>query len=119
MLTRRELVTGTALGAIATAASSADSTASPLGHTPSPTEAPQQDIELKVIATKTTEIDQTLDGLAGVVRERSYTGASAFFLVESDTGERFEVLAEPEAAKVGDRVFVRAERVIRFTDNGR
>jgi ABC-type Fe3+/spermidine/putrescine transport system ATPase subunit len=58
-------------------------------------------------------------GLPGVVRERRYTGAAAFFLVESDTGERFEVLAESDAAKVGDRVFVEAERVIRFTDNGR
>jgi len=58
-------------------------------------------------------------GLAGVVRERRYTGASAFYLVESDAGERFEVLAEPDAAHVGDRVYVQAERVIRFTDNGR
>jgi len=58
-------------------------------------------------------------GLAGVVRERRYTGAAAFFLVESETGERFEVLAEPDAANVGDRVFVEAERIIRATENGR
>ena len=58
-------------------------------------------------------------GLPGVVRERRYTGAAAFFLVESDTGERFEVLAEPDAATVGDRVFVEAERVIRVAENGR
>ena len=58
-------------------------------------------------------------GLAGVVRERRYTGASAFYIVESDDGDRFEVLAEPDAAKVGDRVYVEAERVIRFTENGR
>jgi len=58
-------------------------------------------------------------GLAGIVRERRYTGASAFYIVESDGGERFEVLAEPDAAKVGDRVYVQAERVIRFTENGR
>ncbi|HEV8399595.1 MAG TPA: ABC transporter ATP-binding protein [Gemmatimonadales bacterium] len=58
-------------------------------------------------------------GLAGVVRERRYTGASAFYIVESDAGERFEVLAEPDAAKVGDRVYVQAERLIRFTENGR
>ena len=58
-------------------------------------------------------------GLGGVVRERRYTGASAFYIVESDGGERFEVLAEPDAAKVGDRVYVQAERVIRFTENGR
>jgi putative spermidine/putrescine transport system ATP-binding protein len=58
-------------------------------------------------------------GLPGVVRERRYTGAAAFFLVESAAGERFEVLAEPDAAKVGDRVFVEAQRVIRFAENGR
>jgi ABC-type Fe3+/spermidine/putrescine transport system ATPase subunit len=59
------------------------------------------------------------EGLAGVVRERRYTGAAAFFFVESDTGERFEVLAAPDAAKVGDRVFVTAEQVMRFAENGR
>jgi len=58
-------------------------------------------------------------GLPGVVRERRYTGAAAFFLVESESGERFEVLAEPDAAKVGDRVFVEAERVIRVPETGR
>ena len=58
-------------------------------------------------------------GLPGTVRERRYTGAAAFFLVESDTGERLEVLAEPDAANVGDRVFVQADRVIRFAENGR
>jgi ABC-type Fe3+/spermidine/putrescine transport system ATPase subunit len=58
-------------------------------------------------------------GLPGVVRERRYTGAAAFFLVETDGGERFEVLAEPDAARVGDRVFVEAERVIRVAENGR
>jgi ABC-type Fe3+/spermidine/putrescine transport system ATPase subunit len=58
-------------------------------------------------------------GLPGVVRERRYTGAAAFFLVETDGGERFEVLAEPGAAGVGDRVFVEAERVIRVAENGR
>lgn len=58
-------------------------------------------------------------GLAGTVQERRYTGAAAFFLVESDAGERLEVLAAPDAAKVGERVFVEAERVIRFEENGR
>jgi ABC-type Fe3+/spermidine/putrescine transport system ATPase subunit len=58
-------------------------------------------------------------GLAGVVRERRYTGAAAFFLVETDIGERFEVLAQPDAATVGDRVVVEAERVLRFAENGR
>jgi ABC-type Fe3+/spermidine/putrescine transport system ATPase subunit len=51
-------------------------------------------------------------GLSGVVRERRYTGAAAFFTVETDAGERFEVLAAPDAARVGERVHVQAMRVI-------
>ncbi|MFN2571430.1 MAG: ABC transporter ATP-binding protein [Gemmatimonadales bacterium] len=51
-------------------------------------------------------------GLPGVVRERRYTGAGAFFTVEGDDRERFEVLAEPDAARVGERVHVEATRVI-------
>jgi putative spermidine/putrescine transport system ATP-binding protein len=51
-------------------------------------------------------------GLAGIVRERRYTGAAAFFTVESETGERFEVLAEPDAASVGEQVHVQAVRAI-------
>jgi ABC-type Fe3+/spermidine/putrescine transport system ATPase subunit len=51
-------------------------------------------------------------GLPGVVRERRYNGAAAFFTVESEQAERFEVLAEPDAARVGDRVFVEATRII-------
>jgi ABC-type Fe3+/spermidine/putrescine transport system ATPase subunit len=51
-------------------------------------------------------------GLPGIVRERRYIGAAAFFLVEGDDQERFEVLAEPDAAKVGARVYVEATRVI-------
>ncbi|HEY6091176.1 MAG TPA: ABC transporter ATP-binding protein [Gemmatimonadales bacterium] len=57
-------------------------------------------------------------GVAGTVRERRYTGAGAFFLVESDDRERFEVLAEPDAAEVGARVHVTATRVIAFPDSG-
>jgi len=51
-------------------------------------------------------------GLPGVVRERRYTGVAAFFLVEGDDQQRFEVLAEPDAARVGQRVYVEATRVI-------
>jgi putative spermidine/putrescine transport system ATP-binding protein len=51
-------------------------------------------------------------GLPGVVRERRYTGAAAFFVVEGDDQQRFEVLAEPDAAKVGERVYVEATRMI-------
>ena len=51
-------------------------------------------------------------GVPGIVRERRYTGAAAFFVVEGDDHERFEVLAEPDAAQVGERVYVEATRVI-------
>ena len=51
-------------------------------------------------------------GLPGIVRERRYIGAAAFFLVEADDHERFEVLAETDAATVGARVYVEATRVI-------
>ncbi len=72
-----------------------------------------------IVVVRPERLRFTDAGLPGVVRERRYTGAAAFFIVESDSGERFEVLAEPDAAKVGDRVFVEAERVIRFAENGR
>ena len=55
-------------------------------------------------------------GLPGTVRERRYTGAAAFYLVESDAGERFEVLADPVAARVGERVYVEAVRAITFSE---
>ena len=53
-------------------------------------------------------------GLPGIVRERRYIGAAAFFTVESETAgvDRFEVLAEPAAARVGERVHVQATRAI-------
>jgi ABC-type Fe3+/spermidine/putrescine transport system ATPase subunit len=51
-------------------------------------------------------------GLSGVVRERRYTGSAAFFLIEGDDHARFEVLAEPDAARVGERVYVEATRMI-------
>src|SRR2546428_3659267 len=57
-------------------------------------------------------------GVPGVVRERRYTGPAAFFLVEGDRGERFEVLADPGAARVGERVYVQATRVLSFPDGG-
>ncbi len=57
-------------------------------------------------------------GLPGTVRERRYTGAGAFYLVESDTGERCEVLADPGAARVGERVYVEAVRAISFLERG-
>jgi len=53
-------------------------------------------------------------GVPGVVRERRYTGAAAFYLVETEPGDRLEVLARPEAARVGDRVYLEAVRVLTF-----
>jgi ABC-type Fe3+/spermidine/putrescine transport system ATPase subunit len=55
-------------------------------------------------------------GVPAVVRERRYTGAAAFFLVETDGGDRLEVLAAPEAAHVGDRVRLAAAGVLRFAE---
>ena len=57
-------------------------------------------------------------GVPGVVRERRYTGPAAFFLVEGDHGERFDVQAEPGAARVGERVYVQATHVLSFPDGG-
>src|SRR5256885_2280496 len=55
-------------------------------------------------------------GIPGVVKERRYTGAAALYLVDGDRGERFEVLAAPGAARVGDRVFVEATRLLTFAE---
>jgi len=53
-------------------------------------------------------------GVSGVVTERRYTGAATFYLIEGDSGLRFEVEAPPGSANVGDRVSVRAERTLMF-----
>jgi len=53
-------------------------------------------------------------GVAGIVRERRYTGVAAFYVVEAESGERLEVMAEPGAATVGARVHVAATRAFRF-----
>jgi putative spermidine/putrescine transport system ATP-binding protein len=58
-------------------------------------------------------------GLSGVVAERRYTGAAAFFQVAIETGERLEVQAAPDGARIGDRVSIGAERVLRFPEPGR
>ncbi|HYR97705.1 MAG TPA: ABC transporter ATP-binding protein [Gemmatimonadales bacterium] len=55
-------------------------------------------------------------GVPGVVRERRYTGAAAFYLIEMEPGDRLEVLARPEAARVGDRVYLEAVRVLTFPE---
>ena len=60
-------------------------------------------------------------GLAGTVVERRYVGAVAFFLVETEQGERVEVEAAPEAARLGDRVRLAADAggVHRFAEGDR
>jgi len=55
-------------------------------------------------------------GVAGVVKERRYTGAAAFYQVETERGERLEVQAGPDAARVGDRVHLEAARVMTFPE---
>ncbi len=106
MLTRRELVTGTALGAIASVAPSADSTSSP-PETAAP-EAPVQDVDnaaLRTIASKTTEIDQTLDGLASVVRSNSLAFGYVPKLREAYTLYWKTHGKFPEFCEVGTSVF--------------
>jgi hypothetical protein len=55
-------------------------------------------------------------GLAGVVRTRRYTGPAAFYVVDLDGGAAAEVLAGPQAARPGDRVYLEAVRVSTFLE---
>jgi ABC-type Fe3+/spermidine/putrescine transport system ATPase subunit len=55
-------------------------------------------------------------GLEGVVAERRYVGATAFFQVALHTGERVEVQAAPNDARLGDRVTIGATTVLRFSE---
>ena len=71
----------------------------------------------KIVVVRPERLRFAGAGVPGVVRERRYTGAAAFFLVEGEHGERFEVLAAPDAAAVGARVLVEATRVITFPDD--
>jgi ABC-type Fe3+/spermidine/putrescine transport system ATPase subunit len=71
-----------------------------------------------VVRPERLRFGATGGGLAGVVREMRYTGPVAFFLLEGEGGERFEVLAEPDAARVDERVHVEATRVIELPDTG-
>jgi len=49
-------------------------------------------------------------GVAGVVKERRFTGAGAYLGVELEGGARVEVLADPRGARIGDRVTLAVER---------
>ena len=74
MLTRRELVTGSAMGAMATVAAAAESSANPVAGGTTPEAPPPQDVDnvsLRRIAQNTTEINQELDSLTGAFRTNS------------------------------------------------
>ena len=110
MLTRRELVTGTALGAIATVASSTEASPSPArpANADAPPETPPQDVDnaaLRRIAEKTTEIDQTLDGLSGAVRSNSLAFGFVPKLREAYTLYWKTHSKFPEFCEVGTSVF--------------
>jgi ABC-type Fe3+/spermidine/putrescine transport system ATPase subunit len=70
----------------------------------------------QVLVVRPERLQFAAAGVPGVVRERRYTGAAASFLVETEVGDRLEVLAAPQAARVGDRVRLAATAVIRFTE---
>jgi ABC-type Fe3+/spermidine/putrescine transport system ATPase subunit len=72
----------------------------------------------KVLVVRPERLQFGAAGVPGVVRELRFTGPVTFFLVESENGERFEVLAESNAARVNDRVFVEATRIIELPDPG-
>jgi len=72
----------------------------------------------KVLVVRPERLQFGTAGLPGVVRELRYTGPVTFFLVEGENGERFEVLAEPDAARVDERVHVSATRVIELPEPG-
>lgn len=103
MITRRELVTGTALGAIATAASTVDSSAAPAAPIEPPQD--QDSANLRRIADKTNEIDQTLDSLAGAVRSNSLAFGFVPKLREAYTLYWRTHGKFPEFCEVGSAVF--------------
>jgi len=57
-------------------------------------------------------------GVPGVVRERRYTGAAAFYQVDTEPGDRLEVQAGAAAARVGERVYLEATSVMTFAEGG-
>ncbi len=70
----------------------------------------------QVLVVRPERLQFAASGVPAVVRERRYLGAAALFLVETDVGERLEVLAAPQAARVGDRVSLAATAVTRFAE---
>ena len=74
--------------------------------------------EGQVVLVRPEQLRFGVPGLTGVVAERRYTGAAAFFQVTTDTGERIEVQAAPDGARVGERVSLGASTVLRFAEDG-
>jgi putative spermidine/putrescine transport system ATP-binding protein len=72
----------------------------------------------QVVLVRPEQLRFGAPGLSGVVAERRYTGAAAFFQVTVDTGERLEVQAAPDGPRIGERVSIGAARVLRFPDSG-
>lgn len=70
----------------------------------------------QVVLVRPEQLRFGANGLPGVVAERRYTGSTAFFTVTIDGGERLEVEAAPDAARVGDRVSLDAGRTLRFPE---
>jgi len=56
--------------------------------------------------------------LEGVVAERRFVGAQAYFTVDAGAGVVFDVQAPLRAVRVGDRVRVAVERVLYWADTG-
>lgn len=102
MLTRRELVTGTAIGAIATAASTVETSASPAVRGEA---APQDSELLRRIADKATEMDQTLDALSAAARSNSLAFGFVPKLREAYTLYWRTHTKFPEFCEVGTAVF--------------
>lgn len=73
----------------------------------------------QIVLVRPEQLRFGVSGLTGVVAERRYTGAAAFFQVTTDTGERVEVLAAPGGARVGERVSIGATTLLRFPESDR
>jgi putative spermidine/putrescine transport system ATP-binding protein len=73
----------------------------------------------QVVLVRPEQLRFGTSGLPGVVAERRYTGAAAFFHVTTDSGDRLEVHAAPDGARVGERVHISATRMLRFPEAGR
>ncbi len=69
-----------------------------------------------VVLVRPEQLRFGANGLRGVVAERRYTGSTAFFTVALEGGERLEVEAAPDAARVGDRVAVGAGGTLSFPE---